>query len=111
MVFDGRFKFLHADGFAPMLFDLASDPQEFTDLGRDPAHTATRARLYEALAPWSRTTRTQTTVPDTAITASDAAFLAYDLNLNSGLLIGYWDEAELAAERARKAAFLARNPA
>jgi arylsulfatase A-like enzyme len=108
MVFDGRFKFLYADGFAPMLFDLASDPQEFTDLGRDPAHTTTRARLYEALARWSRTTRTQTTVPDAAITASDAAFLAYDLNLNSGVLIGYWDEADLAAERARKAAFLAR---
>lgn len=107
MVFDGRFKYIHADGFAPMLYDLATDPQEFTDLGTDPAHANTRARLYEALAKWSRTTRTQTTVSDTAITAADKAALAYDLNLEAGILIGYWDEAELAAEQAKRAAFKA----
>lgn len=107
MVFDGRFKYIHADGFAPMLYDLAMDPQEFTDLGTDPAHADTRARLYEALAKWSRTTRTQTTVSDTAITAADKAALAYDLNLEAGILIGYWDEAELAAEQAKRAAFKA----
>ena len=38
MVYDGRFKYIHADGFAPMLYDLATDPKEFRDLGRDPDH-------------------------------------------------------------------------
>ena len=103
MVYDGRFKYIHADGFAPMLYDLAIDPHEFCDLGSDPAHGATRARLYEALAKWSRTTRTQTTVSDAAITANDKAAMAYDLNLEAGILIGYWDEAELIEEQAKRA--------
>jgi arylsulfatase A-like enzyme len=106
MVFDGRFKYIHADGFAPMLYDLAGDPQELHDLGTDPAHAEIRARLYEALAKWSRTTRTQTTVSDAEITRSDARAQAYDLNLEAGILIGYWDEDELAEEQAKRAAFL-----
>lgn len=107
MVTDGRWKYIHADGFAPMLYDLATDPQEFTDLGTSPDHADIRACLYEALARWSRTTRTQTTVSDAAITASDAALSAYDTNINAGLYIGYWDEAEVVAEQAKRAAFLA----
>lgn len=107
MVYDGRFKYIHADGFAPMLYDLASDPQELHDLGTNPAHAETRARLYEALAKWSRTTRTQTTVSDAEITRSDTRALAYDLNIEAGILIGYWDEEELAAEQAKRAAFVA----
>ena len=35
MVFDGRFKLMHAEGgFRPMLFDLKTDPEEFHDLGQ-----------------------------------------------------------------------------
>lgn len=105
MVYDGRFKYIHADGFAPMLYDLATDPHEFCDLGTDPAHSATRARLYEALAKWGRTTRTQTTVSDAAITTNDKAAMAYDLNLEAGILIGYWDEAELIEEQAKRAKY------
>lgn len=107
MVHDGRFKYIHADGFAAMLYDLEQDPQEFRDLGTDPAHAATRARLYEALARWSRTTRSRTTLSDAEITRTDRAALAYDINLEAGILIGYWDEAELEAEQARRAAFKA----
>lgn len=107
MVTDGRWKYIHADGFAPMLYDLATDPQEFVDLGTSPDHADIRARLYEALARWSRTTRTQTTVSDAAVTALDAAALCYDTNINAGVLIGYWDEADVATEQAKRAAFLA----
>jgi arylsulfatase A-like enzyme len=73
MVTDGRWKYIHADGFDPMLFDLAADPQELTDLGTSPDHLPIRARLYEALSQWSRTTRTRTTMSDADITAGDAA--------------------------------------
>jgi len=105
MVYDGRFKYIHADGFAPMLYDLQTDPQEFHDLGADPAQAEVRARLYEALAKWSRTTRTQTTLADADIVSSDKAAMAYDLNLEAGILIGYWDEAELAEEQAKRVGF------
>jgi arylsulfatase A-like enzyme len=107
MVYDGRFKYIHADGFAPMLYDLATDPQELHDLGTDPAHAGIRAHLYEALAKWSRSTRSQTTVSDAEITRNDARAQAYDLNIEAGVLIGYWDEDDLAAEQAKRAAFVA----
>ena len=55
MVFDGRFKLIHFQGgFRPMLFDLESDPDEFLDLGEDPAQAGTIARLYDHLAAWGR---------------------------------------------------------
>lgn len=66
-------KYIHADGFAPMLYDLASDPQDFQDLGRDPTHAENRARFYNALAKWSPITCTQTTVSSAVITRSDKA--------------------------------------
>ncbi len=102
MVTDGRWKYIHVDGFRPMLFDLEDDPQELRDLGGSRKHGETRARLYEALARWSRTTRTQTTLSDEDITSTDNAYKHYDLNINPGILIGYWDEKELAREKAKK---------
>lgn len=109
MVTDGRWKYIHVDGFRPMLFDLKTDPDELKDLGASRKHAKHRARLYEVLARWSRTTRTQTTVSDADITASDKAMLHYDLNVTPKILIGYWDEDELEAELAKKALFEARR--
>ena len=33
MVRDRRWKYVHAEGFRSMLFDLEADPQELNDLG------------------------------------------------------------------------------
>jgi len=96
MVFDGRWKYVHATGFRPLLFDLASDPQELCDLGADPASADDSARMREMLLDWALTDHNRITTPDNRI----AAF-ADGLLLRSGILIGYWDEAELASERAR----------
>ncbi len=53
MVFDGRYKMIHAEGgFRPMLFDLATDPDEFHDLGKGDAHRAEIDRLYGCLTEW-----------------------------------------------------------
>ena len=55
MVFDGRFKLIHAEGgFRPMLFDLDTDPEEFHDLAKGLAHQAEIERLYSHLATWGR---------------------------------------------------------
>jgi hypothetical protein len=55
MVFDGRFKLIHAEGgLRPMLFDLQEDPQEFNDLAKGNSHQAELDRLYDCLAGWGR---------------------------------------------------------
>lgn len=54
MVFDGRWKLIHAEGgFRPMLFDLETDPEEFRDLGADPDYAGEIKRLYACLHGWS----------------------------------------------------------
>ncbi|WP_204301711.1 hypothetical protein, partial [Stenotrophomonas maltophilia] len=55
MLFDGRFKYIHAPGFRPMLFDLENDPNEFRDLGDAPDFEAERVRLKEWLLGWALT--------------------------------------------------------
>jgi len=99
MVFDGRWKYIHATGFRPMLYDLAADPNEFHDLGADPRFAAERARLKDALFDWALRDHNRITTPDARIAGFSRA-----AQLRSGHLIGYWDEAELA--RARREAGL-----
>ena len=94
MCFDGRWKYIHAPGFRPMLYDLESDPQELRDLGDDPACAAEIARLREALMEWSLTDHNRITTPDAKIEGYSSA-----AQLKSGILIGYWDEAEVAEAR------------
>jgi arylsulfatase A-like enzyme len=54
MVFDGRWKMIHAEGgFRPMLFDLETDPEEFNDLGDDSAYLDQIDRLYDHLHAWA----------------------------------------------------------
>ena len=94
MVFDGRWKFVFAEGFRPMLFDLEADPQELRDLGADPAFAAERERLEDMLFSWSRRLHARITVSDAAIANRTGG------ELRSGILIGYWNEDEV--ERARR---------
>lgn len=55
MVFDGRYKMMHAEGgFRPMLFDLQNDPDEFEDLAKGDAHGEVLDRMYGMLAQWGR---------------------------------------------------------
>ena len=98
MVFDGRWKLIHATGFRPLLFDLAIDPEELSDLGADPCFAAERARLAAALCDWALGDHNR-------ITTTDERIEAYGRGeqLKSGILIGYWDEQELAAARAQLA--------
>ena len=70
MVFDGRFKLMHAEGgFRPMLFDLQSDQEEFNDLAKQHDHEDEIARLYEFLGRWGRRMSQRVTRSDADIEA------------------------------------------
>lgn len=76
MVFDGRWKLIHFEGgFRPMLFDLETDPDEFTDLGDDPAHAERIDRLYDHLATWGRRLAQRVTMSDADIERARGASL------------------------------------
>jgi arylsulfatase A-like enzyme len=93
MVFDGRFKMMHAEGgMRPVLFDLETDPQEFHDLGESPHHAAIRARLYERLAHWAQRPSQRTTVSDAQILARRGK------SRRKGILLGVWEEGDLERE-------------
>jgi arylsulfatase A-like enzyme len=107
MIFDGRWKYVLFEGYRPMLFDLASDPNEFNDLGADPSFEADRARLHESLFEWARRPRQRATVPDGAIESLEVQPRISE----AGILIGYWDEGDLAqARQTFKPRFASTNP-
>lgn len=93
MVFDGRWKYIHASGFRPMLYDLETDPQEFLDRGDDPECAAIIARLQAELFDWALHPNDHITTPREKI----AAYADNQLQVKGGVLIGIWDEKELAA--------------
>ena len=55
MIRHGQYKYVHYVGMAPMLFDLAADPNELSDLGQDAAYVSVRteceARLRTVVNP------------------------------------------------------------
>ena len=67
MIADRRWKLIHAPGFRPMLYDLGSDPNEFRDLGADPACEDERRRLMAALDAWGLRLSQRTTVSEQQI--------------------------------------------
>ena len=89
MIFDGRWKYIHAEGFRPLLFDLQNDPDELHDLGAAPEQEAVRARLHEALFAWARRHHTRITRTPEQI---DRMAIGGE---PPGILIGFWDEDEI----------------
>ncbi len=90
MMFDGRWKYVHAETYRPMLFDLETDPQELVDLGdsAESEHVAVRERMRDAMMRWAlahhnRITRT-----------ADQIETATQEGEPPGILIGFWDEAD-----------------
>ncbi len=93
MVFDGRYKLIHFEGgFGPMLFDLKTDPQEFTDLGECPDHNEIIAGLYRQLHRWSRRQSQQVTR-----SAEDLA-RSRGKSERRGIILGAYDENDVDAE-------------
>lgn len=92
MAADRRWKYVHAVGFRPMLYDLETDPNEFHDLGGDPAHAHERERLAAALSQWGLRQSQRTTRSERQMLASRGK------SMRRGILIGVWDENELPEE-------------
>lgn len=92
MVRDQRWKYVHAVGYRPMLYDLANDPNEFRDLGADPAYEGERQRLGAALAQWGLRQSQRTTRSEKQILGMRGK------SPRKGILIGVWDESDLPDE-------------
>ncbi len=90
MVRDERWKYIQAEGFRPMLFDLLTDPDELNDLGADPALAEVRDRLEMAISAWARQHHNRITVTPQRIERMTG-------REGPGMLIGFWDEAEFEA--------------
>ena len=91
MVFDGRWKYVHAPGFRPMLYDTVADPAEFNDLGDDPAYAGERTRLHALLSDWAMRQSQRVTKSDAAIIAGRGG------SDHVGILIGVFDESDVPA--------------
>ncbi|MEP5727584.1 MAG: alkaline phosphatase family protein [Erythrobacter sp.] len=86
MVFDGRWKYVHAELFRPMLFDLQNDPEELVDLAGDPEYASELARLADAHFNWTRQHHSRITVTGEQINARAKG------KEPPGILIGFWDK-------------------
>ena len=92
MIFDGRWKYVHAESFRPMLFDLETDPDELTDLGGYSEHSDQVERLEALHFSWTRQHHSRTT------RSAEAIEKMADAKEPPGILIAYWDRDELEAD-------------
>jgi arylsulfatase A-like enzyme len=92
MVADKRWKYVHAIGFRPMLYDLETDPNEFRDLGADPAFEPVRQRFGAALAQWGLRLSQRTTLSEAQVRSMRGRAQ------RRGVLIGVWDESDVPDE-------------
>lgn len=93
MVFDGRYKLIHAEGgLPPMLFDLKTDPDEFNDLCKSDPPQDVLDRLYGYLAVWGRRMSQRVTQSDAEIEAGRGR------SLRRGILVFLKDGSEVDGE-------------
>ncbi len=85
MVRTERWKYVHwTDGFRPMLFDLRTDPEEFFDLGADPAREDVRHAMRARLLHWFTGLKRRTTI------TWPEAEAATDSYKKAGVFFGEW---------------------
>jgi arylsulfatase A-like enzyme len=84
MVRDDRWKYIHHEHFRPQLYDLENDPDEFVDLGGDPAYAPIRQEMADRLFAWFRGHKRRLAMPD------DVVVQRTDGARNVGVIIGRW---------------------
>jgi len=95
MAFDGRWKYLHSQGLDPMLFDLEADPYELNDLGNNSDFEAQRQHMKDHVLDWAFGGKNRVTQTYAEVEAKPPAF-------SRGVLVGFWNEAELSAAQERQ---------
>ncbi len=89
MIFDGRWKYVHAETFDPLLFDLKNDPEELVNLAPYPEHQTQVERLKALHFDWARQHHTRITRSAEIVEAMS------DAREPPGIIIGYKDREEL----------------
>ena len=84
MLFDGRYKYIHYDGYRPQLFDLESDPDELVDLGKAPDLVEVRQAFESRLFLWLRERKSRKTIPDAFIEGY------WTRSTKAGIELGAW---------------------
>ncbi len=84
MLRDTRWKYVHFTGFPPQLFDLETDPDEFHDLGQDPAHQAKCDEMHRRLTDRLLARKNRVGLSDESVAAMRAG------ETSSGVRIGEW---------------------
>jgi arylsulfatase A-like enzyme len=84
MVRTDRWKYVHWLGFAPQLFDLDADPDEYCDLGRDSGAEIVRRDMHERLLVWFMRLKRRVTVTDDEVEAATA------VHKRAGVFFGQW---------------------
>ena len=94
MVADKRWKFIHSEGpgHRPILFDMENDPEEFHDLGNDPAYAEISELMYDRLGKWARRMSQRTTRSDDDLAAMKGR------SIRRGILLGLYDGSEISEE-------------
>ena len=85
MVRDGRYKYIHWQGYRGQLFDLLNDPNELHDLGADAGYTPVCLEMQQRLFEWLRTRKRRTTETYQQV---DARTHAHERMM--GIQIGKW---------------------
>ncbi len=89
MIFDGRFKLVHPEGFRQLLFDLQTDPRELNDLGDSADHAEIRDRMMAQLNAWFRKHHNRTMHSDAEVIARENG------DLRRGIFIGFWNQDDM----------------
>ena len=91
MIADKRWKFMHAEGMRPQLFDMQTDPNEYADLGTSPDHADITALMQDRLGTWARRLSQRTTRSDAQIIAERGR------SGGRGITLGVYEEGDLPA--------------
>ncbi|MDA5557514.1 sulfatase-like hydrolase/transferase [Shimia sp. MMG029] len=93
MVATKEWKLIHCEGgYPPILFDLANDPDELTDIGQSDQHADVIAMMYDHLFTWTRRQSQRTTRSEEQLNEMRTK------SGGKGVMIGIYDENDAPLE-------------